>query len=123
MSNQLVNIDNRAFDFVGANTQLANLLPMLINTSLFATQASSACTWTVAIPVGKRWRNRIARLMALYLLSEFRTCKNMICSVADLSESDYDDVMAAVKGELLSVTDTHIIWRTVLAQKAEGPVN
>ncbi|GAB5590264.1 hypothetical protein Unana1_05164 [Umbelopsis nana] len=44
-------------------------------------------------------------------------------SEPDLSESDYDDVMAAVKGELLSVTDTHIIWRTVLAQKAEGPVN
>jgi hypothetical protein len=43
----------------------------------------------------------------------------MICSVAVLSERDYDDVMTAVKEELLTVTDTYIIWRTVLAQKAD----
>jgi hypothetical protein len=110
-------LDNKAFDYTGINTQLANMLPMLINTSAFAKQASTACTWTVAIPVGKRWRSRIARLMAMYLLAEFRACKNMICSVATLSEMDYDEVMAAVKEELLTVTDTHIIWRTVLAQK------
>lgn len=57
--------------------------------------------------------------MALYLLSEFRTRKTMICSVAVLSERDYDDVMTAVKEELLTVTDTYIIWRTVLTQKAD----
>ncbi|KAJ2956740.1 hypothetical protein NQZ79_g7452 [Umbelopsis isabellina] len=114
-------LDNKAFEYIGVNTQLANMLPMLINTSMFATQASTACTWTVAIPVGKRWRSRIARLMAMYLLAEFRACKNMLCSVATLSEKDYDEVMAAVKEELLTVTDTHIIWRTVLAQKPPHP--
>lgn len=114
-------LDNKAFEYTGVNTQLANMLPMLINTSMFATQASTACTWTVAIPVGKRWRSRIARLMAMYLLAEFRACKNMLCSVASLSEADYDEVMAAVKEELLTVTDTHIIWRTVLAQKPPHP--
>ncbi|KAG2174340.1 hypothetical protein INT43_004363 [Umbelopsis isabellina] len=114
-------LHNKAFEYIGVNTQLANMLPMLINTSMFATQASTACTWTVAIPVGKRWRSRIARLMAMYLLAEFRACKNMLCSVATLSEADYDEVMAAVKEELLTVTDTHIIWRTVLAQKPPHP--
>jgi hypothetical protein len=43
----------------------------------------------------------------------------MICSVAVLSERDYNDVVTAVKEELLTVTDTYIIWRTVLAQKAD----
>ena len=47
----------------------------------------------------------------------------MVCSVAELSEEDYDDVMMAVKQELLSVVDTHIIWRTVLAHKEDFTAN
>ncbi|KAG2180699.1 hypothetical protein INT44_003706 [Umbelopsis vinacea] len=123
VTRRFLNLYAKAFECIGINAQLANCLPSLINTSWFATQASSACTWTVAIPVGKRWKSRIARLLALYLLSEFRSCKNMVCSVAELSEEDYDDVMLAVKQELLSVVDTHIIWRTVLAHKEDSTAN
>ncbi|KAH8554163.1 hypothetical protein BGW37DRAFT_555061 [Umbelopsis sp. PMI_123] len=123
VTDRFLHLYTKAFECIGINAQLTNSLPTLINTSSFAAQTSPACTWTVAIPVGKRWKSRIARLLALYLLSEFRSCKNMVCTVAKLAEDDYDDVMAAVKEELLSIVDTHAIWRTVLAHKGDSSAN